>query len=161
MSMHYLRDTHHATFPLRVVLLALFAIFATSCSSDRDQPNQLAEETQPAEPAPSAPIPETTDAIASPSADTMYSDAPACNALVKRIADDMAPCLERINPESSERLQATIENFRTSPRMLLDPVHRDEVLRQTEEDCRSYWRSITHQLDSKSPEGQCRFDIDN
>ena len=89
----------------------------------------------------------------------MYSDAPGCNALVTRIADEMVPCLERVNPVYSKRLKAIIDTFGKNPRMLLDPVHRDEVLRRTEEDCRSYWRSITYQIDSKSPEGQCRFEI--
>ena len=155
------RHTHHTTFPLRAILLALLAVFATSCSSDRDQLNQSAEEIQLTEPIPSAPEPEATDVIASTPADTMYSDAPGCNALVKRIADEMVPCLARINPEYSERLRATTNNFRTIPNTLLDPVRRDEVLRQTEEDCRTYWKQIVNQLDRKSPEGQCRFDIDD
>lgn len=157
--MSHLRDTHNNTSPLRVVLLALLAIFATSCGSDRDQPKQAAEETQPVEPMP--PAPEAVDPIASPSADTMYSDAPDCNALVKRIADEMVPCLERVNPKYGEQLKAIVDTFRTSPNTLVDPVRRDEVLRQTEEDCRTYWKQIVNQLDSKSPDGQCRFDIPN
>lgn len=160
-SMSHLRDTHNNIFPLRAMLLAFLTIFATSCSSDRDNPDQAMDETQAAEPMPPAPVPEAADAIASLSADTMYSDAPKCNALVKRIADEVVPCLQRINPEYSERLQTTIETFRKSPRMLLDPVHRDEVLRRTEEDCQAYWRSIVSQLDSKSPEAQCRLDVAN
>lgn len=161
MSLYRLSDTQCVNLMLRATLLALLAVFAAGCGTDHDQPGQVAEQSPLAVPAPPVPASKSTAAVASTSADAMYSDAPDCNALVTRLADEMVPCLERVNPEYSKRLKAIIDTFGKNPRMLLDPVHRDEVLRRTEEDCRSYWRSITYQIDSKSPEGQCRFKIPN
>ena len=150
---------HPTSFPRRAILLTALVIFATSCSSDRDQPNPQARETQLAEPVLPAPAAASPDVIPSTSADTIYSDAPGCNALVNRIADEMVPCLARINPEYSERLQAMIDSFRTTPNTLLDPIRRDEVVKQTEEDCQTHWRQIVNQFGTNSPEGRCRFEI--
>ncbi len=155
------RNTHSFTVPLRTMLLALLAllaIFASSCGSNREAPDQAAKETETVE----SELPKpATDEITPPAADTMYSDAPKCNARVKRIADEMLPCLQRIKPEMGKQLQAVVDTFRNSPRLRLDPVHRDEVILRVEEDCQSYWLTITNQLDSKSPEGQCQLDMTN
>ena len=162
MSPRHLRASHSTSFLLCIVLLTLLGIFGAGCSSERDRSGQVTEQPRPAVPIPPAPAVEPATAMdASPSADTLYSDAPGCNALVTRLADEMVPCLERVNPEYSKRLQAMLETFGENPRLLLDPVHRDEVLRRTEEDCRAYWRQIVNQLDSKAPEGQCRPELDD
>ena len=161
MSLYRLGYTQCVNWMLRATLLALFAIFVAGCSSDRDQPGQVADQSRQADPTPPVPASESTVAVTLPSVETMYSDAPGCNALVTRLADEMVPCLERVKPEMAESMQTMIKTFGKNPRMLLDPVHRDEVLRRTEDGCRSYWRSITYQIDSKSPEGQCRFTIYN
>lgn len=143
------------------MILSVLAIFGASCSSERGQPNELTEEARPANPVLPEATPVVADSIASTSVDTMYSDAPMCNALVKRIADEMVPCLQRIKPERGDRLQLVINTFRSSPRLRLDPIHRDELLARIETDCQSYWLSIVNQLDSKAPEGQCRLDAAN
>lgn len=161
MYLSRLRNTDPTNFLPRVMLLALLAIFGAGCSSDRDQPYQVAQQPRPADPIPPAQPPEQAAEVASQSSDTNYSDAPGCNELVKRLADEMVPCLERVKPEMAGQLQTMINTFSKNPRMLLDPTHREEVLKRTEEDCRSHWRSITYQIDSKSPERQCRFEIPN
>ncbi|MEO5559437.1 MAG: hypothetical protein ABIO49_06490 [Dokdonella sp.] len=108
-----------------------------------------------AEPEPPAALAKSIDAITSAAADTMYSDGPGCNALVKRIAEEMVPCLQAIKPEMGERLHAAINTFRHNPRLSGGLPNRDAVLMRIDEECESYWRGILYQLDSKSPEGQC------
>lgn len=161
MFAYRLRTTHSVSACFRVVLVAFFALVGIGCGSDRDQARHEAEDLRPAAINLPAPEAEPVAALASPSTGAMYSDAPACNALVKRLADETIPCLKRVNPEYGERLQSAITNFGKNPRVRLDPANRAEVLRRTEEDCQTYWRQIFNQLDSTSPEGQCLFSIDN
>lgn len=156
-----LYDRNHQIFSLRTALLTILAILAAGCNSGRDQPDQAAEAIHPANSIPSATAPEGDATITSQSLDTLYSDGPKCNALVKRIAEEMLPCLQRIKPEMAGHLQVSIERFRNGPRLRLDQAERDAVLKKVDEDCEDYWRQIQHQLDSKAPEGQCLLDAVN
>lgn len=120
----------------------------------------VAENQRLAGPKSPASLAKSPDTIASTEADSMYSDGPGCNALMKRIADDMVPCLQRINPEMGKRLQATITTTRNYTGLSGGGPKRDALLIRIDEECRSYWRAILNQLDSKTPEGRCVQDPD-
>jgi hypothetical protein len=151
VSMSRLRAAQHQTFLLRFALLALLAIVGVGC----DQPVQSVEETRSTDPMPPTTASEADTEIASPLADKANSDAPECNALVRRISEEMLPCLQRVKPELAEQLEITINTFRNGPRLRLDLPDRDNVLKQVEEECEFHWRQVQNQLDSKAPEGQC------
>ncbi|MEZ5461755.1 hypothetical protein [Dokdonella sp.] len=87
--------------------------------------------------------------------DTTYSEAPACNAEVRRIAENVLPCMQRVKPELADRLQALVDQYRQKPRLKIDSEDRKEVINQIESNCLDYWNAVLHQLDSKAPEGEC------
>lgn len=90
--------------------------------------------------------------------DQTYSDAPECNALTRRIDEEMLPCMQRVAPEKAELLQVAINNQRNATRLSVDLADSRNVLMQVEEACRNYWRQMQHQLDGNAPEGECLLD---
>lgn len=155
------RPTNDMTIPIRLAFTALLALAGTACDSARNPSGTQIEGAESNSPALSEPAPEIAAMSRTVAADTTYSDAPGCNALVTRIADEVLPCLQRVNPGMAGPLQSMIDTFRTSARLQPDVASRIEVIRQVEENCESHWRQVLHQFDSKAPEGQCLIDANH
>jgi hypothetical protein len=138
----------------RFVTLILIGLICAACNTGDNKTGGIAgERNQP--PEPTSPTQTSSDAVALPIVDTTYSDAPECNALLHRIAEEVLPCLQRVSPEIGQRLETALAAARTSPRLKGEQAGRKDVQMRVEEACREHWSQMMHQLDSKAPEGEC------
>jgi hypothetical protein len=69
-----------------------------------------------------------------------WSDAPECNALITRVATEVAPCLDKVDPDTAQQLRDWLARVPTEFRVLGDASQRTAMLMETEERCLHQWR---------------------
>jgi len=135
---------HALTFPLRVTCraLVLSCLLMASCSRQSDLP-AIAPPPQPAiapapQPAVATVARSAQDAVAT--ATTEWSDAPECNAVLKRVAVEVVPCLAQVDADVAREFGEWLEHARTQFRLPNDASGRELALLRIEDGCLQEWR---------------------
>jgi hypothetical protein len=139
------------TFPLRAVCrgLALSGLLLASCSRQQDIPA-----TEP------APQPAVVT-VARPAQDTVaaavtdWSDAPECNAVLKRVALEVVPCLAQIDADVAREFGEWLEHARTRFRLPNDPSGRELALLRIDDGCLQEWRLRNRLIGDEARFKQC------
>jgi hypothetical protein len=92
---------------------------------------------------------------APPATPLTYSDGPECNAALVRAAQEVTPCIEKLDPQIAARFQSYLDAAKTQSRLFGKPSNRTMALITLEEQCFQQWTQIKRQLPSTAPWQAC------
>jgi hypothetical protein len=92
---------------------------------------------------------------APPATPLTYSDGPECNAVLVRAAQEVTPCIEKLDPQIAARFQSYLDAAKTQSRLFGKPSNRTMALITLEEQCFQQWTQVKRQLPSTAPWQAC------
>lgn len=139
------------SFSLRTACrgLLLSSLLVASCSRQSDFPA-----VEPAaQPAVVAVAGSAHDAIAT--ATTEWSDAPECNAVLKRVELEVVPCLAQVDADVAREFGEWLEHAKTRFRLPNDTSGRELALLRIEDGCLQEWRLRNRLIGDEARFKQC------
>ena len=92
---------------------------------------------------------------AAASAATEWSEAPECNAMLKRFATEVVPCLAEADPELAGQLREWLETGKSNYRLNGNVSQREAALLQIDEDCLYQLRTRNKMIGQEPKLKQC------
>lgn len=107
------------------------------------------------DPLPAAGAASTLTQTAIATAATEWSEAPECNAALKRVATEVVPCIAQVDPELAGQLRDWVESAKIGYRLYGNVTQREAALLQLDQDCLYQWNARNKMIGEEPKLKQC------